>query len=283
MAFPVTLNGRTYTLADFQGLNYVEGFPDALEDFVTQAGDIYNTTSTTSTTIEVASKTFTVADSGKPYVVGTPLRAASQADPDNFLDGIVTSYTGTTLVLDVKNIGGSGTFADWNITIGGGLAQVTLTGTIAINEGGTGATTAAQARTNLEVPNIAGDTFTGDVTVSGELIADSYNEEHNAVTSSSNATTIDCETGNVFSIDLDENTTFTFSNPPASGTAYGFTLKVTQVSPGAFTTTWPASVYWAGGTAPTLTGTTASVDVFAFFTHDGGTTWYGFTAGQDLQ
>ncbi|MDR9412510.1 MAG: hypothetical protein RI531_07830, partial [Haloferacaceae archaeon] len=38
MAFPVTLNGRTYTLADFQGLNYVEGFPDALEDFVTEAG-----------------------------------------------------------------------------------------------------------------------------------------------------------------------------------------------------------------------------------------------------
>jgi len=267
MAFPVTLNGRTYTLADFQGLNYVEGFPDALEDFVTQAGDIYNTTSTTSTTVEVASKTFTVADSGKPYVVGTPLRAASQADPNNFLDGIVTSYTGTTLVLDVKNIGGTGTFADWNITIGGGLAAVDI-------EGGTftGSLTVTE---NLNV--------TGNTTVSGEMLAESYNEEHEVVTSSSNATTIDCETGNVFSIELDENTTFTFSNPPASGTAYGFTLKVTQVSPGDFTTTWPGSVEWAGGEAPTLTGTTASVDVFAFFTHDGGTSWYGFTAGQDLQ
>lgn len=255
MAFPVTLNGRTYTLADFQGLNYVEGFPAALEDFVTQAGDIYNTTSTTSLAVEVASKTFTVADSGKPYVVGTPLRAASQADPDNFMDGIVTSYSGTTLVLDVKNIGGTGTYADWNITIGGGTAAVA----------------------------IDGGTFTGNLEVTGEMLAESYNEEHEAVTSSSNATTIDCETGNVFSIDLDENTTFTFSNPPASGTAYGFTLKVTQVSPGGFTTTWPTSVDWAAGEAPTLTGTTASVDVFAFFTHDGGTTWYGFTAGQDLQ
>lgn len=38
MSFPVTLNGRTYTLADFQGLNYIDGFPDALEDFVTEAG-----------------------------------------------------------------------------------------------------------------------------------------------------------------------------------------------------------------------------------------------------
>ena len=39
MSFPVTLNGRTYTLADFEGTNYVQGFPDALEDFVTHAGD----------------------------------------------------------------------------------------------------------------------------------------------------------------------------------------------------------------------------------------------------
>ena len=37
MGYPVTLNGRTYTLADFTGQNYVSGFPDALEDFVTDA------------------------------------------------------------------------------------------------------------------------------------------------------------------------------------------------------------------------------------------------------
>jgi len=55
--------------------------------------------------------------------------------------------------------------------------------------------------------------------VTGELIADSYNETYAAVTSSSNATTVDCEAGNAFSHTLTENTTFTFSNPPASGTA----------------------------------------------------------------
>ncbi len=44
MAFPVTLNGRTYTLTDFEGTNYVDGLPDAFEDFVTHAGDIYNST-----------------------------------------------------------------------------------------------------------------------------------------------------------------------------------------------------------------------------------------------
>ena len=70
--------------------------------------------------------------------------------------------------------------------------------------------------------------FAGDVSVAGELIAESYNETYVAVTSTTNATTINCEAGNTFSHVLTENTTFTFSNPPASGTSYAFTLKIVQ-------------------------------------------------------
>jgi hypothetical protein len=65
------------------------------------------------------------------------------------------------------------------------------------------------------------------------------------VTSSGLATTIDCEAGNVFSHTLSENTTFTFSNPPASGTAYGFSLKIVQdASASGYTITWPSAVDW---------------------------------------
>lgn len=39
--------------------------------------------------------------------------------------------------------------------------------------------------------------------------------------------TIDCSTGNVFNDAPSANQTYVFSNPPASGTAYGFALKVT--------------------------------------------------------
>ena len=123
----------------------------------------------------------------------------------------------------------------------------------------------------------------GDVNLSEELKAKSYNETYAAVTSSTNATTINCENGNTFSHTLTENTTFTFSNPPTSGTAYGFTLKVVQdASASGYTITWPTSVDWPAATAPTLTATASAVDVFVFMTHDGGTTWYGFTAGQAL-
>ena len=121
----------------------------------------------------------------------------------------------------------------------------------------------------------------GDVILSQELIAKSYNETYLAVTSSSNATTVSCEAGNTFSHTLTENTTFTFSNPPASGTGYSFTLKIVQDST-ARTITWPASVDWAAATAPTISTGSGEVDVFVFFTTDGGTTFYGFTAGQVL-
>ena len=106
-------------------------------------------------------------------------------------------------------------------------------------------------------------------------------DEATSVTSSSNAATINLRDGNVFEHDLTENVTYTFSNPAASGRASAFILKVIQDS-SARTITWPASVDWPAATAPTLTSTNNGVDVFVFFTIDGGTTYYGFVAGQAL-
>jgi len=131
--------------------------------------------------------------------------------------------------------------------------------------------------------NDVSNTFTANQTITAELLVNSYNEKYSAVTSSTNATTVDCETGNAFSHTLTENTTFTFSNPPASGTAFSFSLELIQdASASGFTVTWPAAVDWPAATAPTLTATASAKDVFVFYTRDGGTTWYGFTAGQAL-
>lgn len=108
-------------------------------------------------------------------------------------------------------------------------------------------------------------------------------EDYTAVTSSSNATDIDLKDGNVFSHVLSENTTFTFSNPAASGDVTIFTLKLVQDSSGSsYTVTWPTAVDWPAGVAPTITTTANAVDVFSFMTHDGGTTWYGFSSGLDM-
>ena len=106
-------------------------------------------------------------------------------------------------------------------------------------------------------------------------------EESTAITSSSNAATINLRDGDNFTHTLTENVTYTFSNPAASGKVSAFSLKVTQDST-ARTITWPGSVDWAAATAPTLTTTSGGVDVFVFVTYDGGTTYYGFTAGQAM-
>ena len=102
-----------------------------------------------------------------------------------------------------------------------------------------------------------------------------------AITSSSNAATLNLQLGDNFTHTLSENVTYTFSNPGASGKPTIFSLKVTQDST-ARTITWPSSVDWAAATAPTLTATSGGVDVFVFITYDGGTTYYGFTAGQAM-
>ena len=108
-----------------------------------------------------------------------------------------------------------------------------------------------------------------------------YSEDVNAIGSTGGGTQdIDLTLGNVVTATVDTSAnTFTFSNPPASGKAGSFTLILTNG--GSQTVNFPASVDWAGGTAPTLT--TSGVDVLTFTTVDGGTIWYGFLAGADLK
>lgn len=109
----------------------------------------------------------------------------------------------------------------------------------------------------------------------------SLQEIKTAPTISAGTLTLNCATGNVFAVALNANiTTLSFTNVPASGNAYGLTLAFTADGT-ARTITWGGAVKWPGGTAPTLTSTNGKVDVFVLTTWDGGTTWYGFTAGQN--
>lgn len=80
---------------------------------------------------------------------------------------------------------------------------------------------------------------------------------------------IDCSTANYFTKTIAADSTFTFSNPPASR-AYAFALELTHTS-GAIT--WPAAVKWPKNTAPSLT--TGKTHIFIFVTDDSGTTWRG--------
>jgi len=107
----------------------------------------------------------------------------------------------------------------------------------------------------------------------GKTRAQSYAETY--VSLSGTSPTVNCNNGNVFALTTSGNTTFTFSNPPSSGTAFGFMLKLT--AGGTHTITYPSSVDWAGATAPDAPAS-GETDVLVFTTVDGGTTWYGALA-----
>jgi len=88
--------------------------------------------------------------------------------------------------------------------------------------------------------------------------------------------TLDLSTGGTFSFTPSGATTVSLTNPPASGTAVGFAV---EINGDASAITWPSSVKWPSGTAPTAT---ATKELYTFVTTDGGTTYYGKLAGSDI-
>lgn len=88
-------------------------------------------------------------------------------------------------------------------------------------------------------------------------------------------TSLDLTEGNFFSARVAGSTTFVFANPPVSvtgaagGAAGGFVLELQNG--GAATVTWPGTVDWPGGTAPSLTS--SGFDVIVCITDDAGTNW----------
>ena len=88
--------------------------------------------------------------------------------------------------------------------------------------------------------------------------------------------TLDLSTGTTFSFTPSGATTVSFTNPPATGTAIGFSVEI--IGNGS-AITWPSSIKWHLATAPTAT---ATKELYTFVTTDGGTTYYGKLAGSDI-
>ncbi len=107
---------------------------------------------------------------------------------------------------------------------------------------------------------------TGVVSASGVTVDGPYKQVAEAV----GALDINLSTGNYFTKTINGNSTFTFSNPPSSGTTGSFTLELTHTSG---TVTWPASVKFPDDTAPTLA--TGKTHLFMFITDDGGSRYRG--------
>ena len=148
-----------------------------------------------------------------------------------------------------------------------------------------GAGTTHGTTTAISIDSAADMTLGGYINFADELATrpelKDYSETYNESTGQGTVT-LDMTTGNVFQHTADGgNVTFAFSNPPADNKAGSITLKWIQDSSNR-TITWPGSVDWAGGSAPSVTSGSAKVDMYTFLTVDNGTIWYGFQPGADL-
>ena len=177
-----------------------------------------------------------------------------------------------------------------------------------VSKGGTGAGTAANARTalsaaasgaNSDITSLAGLTTalsvaqggSGAVTLTGILkgngtqtltnktveagtFTNGYTEEVNTANTST-AYTISLADGSFQVLTLTGNATITM---PTATAGRSFILLLKQDGTGSRTVTW-STVKWPGGTAPTITATASKQDILSFVAD--GTNWYGATGGQN--
>lgn len=78
----------------------------------------FTATSISEVTIGTGEKTFTI-EANKQFVAGQTAVISEDGTPANSMKGLITSYSGTTLVVDVVSVTGSGTISDWEIGISG--------------------------------------------------------------------------------------------------------------------------------------------------------------------
>ena len=151
--------------------------------------------------------------------------------------------------------------------------QAGLSGDVtAIAAGGTGAATFAAAG----LTTLTGSETLTNKTVEAGTFTNGYTEELVSA-STSTAYTISLANGSVQYLTLTGNCTYTFPTPAAGKS---FTLVQKQDGTGSRTVTWPASVKWPAGTAPTITATASKADKFVFTAIDS-SSWLGSVAGQN--
>ena len=149
----------------------------------------------------------------------------------------------------------------------GTVNLASVTGTLPIANGGTGATTLAGASIT---------TFTGTETLTNKTLTNptvtNYTETP-FTANSSTAITLALTNGTVQIITLTGNATITM---PTATSGKSFIIMLKQDATGSRSVTW-STVKYPSGTAPTITATASRQDIFSFFAD--GTNWYGTTVG----
>jgi len=235
--------------------------------------------------------TVNVANGSKVMVVTDGAGAGAavlNANPTE-TGGTVTSVGGTGTVNGITLTGT--VTSSGNLTLGGTLGSVDLTsqitGTLPVANGGTGVTTSTG--TGATVLNVSPALTTPKITTgiqnasantvlsmdSSVFFSGVFSDGVTALGNTGTAVTIDCDDGNVFTATLNGNATITLATPNSTANrATSFTLVLTNDGTPSRTVALAGGTFKYPGGSISRTTTANAVDIWFFFSPDGGTTWY---------
>lgn len=193
----------------------------------------------------------------------------NSAPPNGAPEGMLPSGVNDTMrdmMAQIRDVGDGirgGTYTMTAVVITGG--SITGITDLAVADGGTGASDASGARTNLglvigtNVQAYDADTAKTDVVQSFSVA------QRGAITALTDGATItpDFAAANNFSVTLGGNRTL--ANPSNITAGQSGVIVITQDGTGSRTLAYGSYFKFAGGTAPTLTTTAAAVDVLAYY------------------
>jgi hypothetical protein len=233
--------------------------------------------SLTSLTVGTGSRTFTVNTNATDtaFIVGNRVRLVNSSV--NYMDGVITAYSGTSMTVLVDGTAGSGTYTAWFVTLTGSVGGVTsfsgnstgltpstptagaisLAGTLVAVNGGTGQASYAvgdllYASTTTALSKLA-DVATGNALISGGVgVAPAYGK-------------IGLTTHVSGTLPVANGGTNSTATPTAGGVAYGtgtaYAVNTAGTSGQVLTSAGAGAPTWTTPTTGTVTSVTGTAPV----------------------